>query len=434
MVNAPWLGGLAARAALFASARLETRAETRATYSQRTSDAAGAVQAWYKQGTGQWETGWWNSANVLTTLADFVMIDSASTAKHNLAALASNTFTQAQKPIAAAAPAVANNAVTNSAISTQEIAAAESGEIGSMIMSKYEALEASMPGRARLGGKKLMRRQSQGNAGFLNHFYDDEGWWALAWIRAFDVFKDRRYLDMAEDIFTDMEKGVDDVCGGGIWWNKDRKYKNAITNQLYFSVAASLANRDVKRRRPVAYRDIAVKQWAWLQGSGMQNADGLFNDGLNINADGTCTNNKQQTWTYNQGVVLGGLVELHALTGQQDMLDKAFRIAEAAVSKMVDADGILKESCEPNGCGQDGAQFKGIFVRNLRTLWLASPSRPPLRDFMLKQADSIWSRDRVEASNRLGLVWHGPANVPKDPVADTHSSAMDALVAAIAVV
>ena len=414
MVNGPWLGGLAARAALFTSATLETRAETKAIYAQRTSDAVGAVQGWYKESTGLWETGWWISANVLTTLADFVLIDSGSAAKHNLAALAKNTFTQAQK----------NNLKATKVID----------EVGGMVISTYEALDSLEAGDGDGGsaGSKLARRQ--GNAGFLNHFYDDEGWWALAWIRSFDVFKERAYLDMAEDIFTDMEKGVDDVCGGGIWWNKDRKYKNAITNELYFTIAASLANRDVKRRRPDAYRDIAVRHWAWLQASGMQNSEGLFNDGLDINANGTCTSNKQQTWTYNQGVVLGGLAELHAVTRQGDLLDKAFRIAEAAVSKLSNSEGILKESCEPNGCGQDGAQFKGIFVRNLRTLWGVSPSRPPLREFILRQADSIWNRDRVEGSNRLGLVWHGPPNVPKDPVAETHSSAMDALVAAIMVV
>ena len=276
MVNGLWLGGLAARAALFSSARLETRAETKATYAQRTSDAVVALQGWYKEPTGLWETGWWNSANVLTTLADFVLIDSGTAAKHNLAALAKNTFTQAQK---------------NNLKATKVIA-----EVSGMVMSKYEALDAleagDGDGEGNSAGSKLGRRQ--GNAGFLNHFYDDEGWWALAWIRSFDVFKERAYLDMAEDIFTDMEKGVDDVCGGGIWWNKDRKYKNAITNELYFAVAASLANRDVKRRRPDAYRDIAVKQLAWLEGSGMQNSEGLFNDGLDVNANGTCTNNKQQ--------------------------------------------------------------------------------------------------------------------------------------------
>src|SRR5262249_34532330 len=78
--------------------------------------------------------------------------------------------------------------------------------------------------------------------GFLNHYYDDEGWWALAWIDAYDWTGDPRYLDMARSIFDDMTTGWDTVCDGGIWWNKDRRYKNAIANELFLSVAAHLAN------------------------------------------------------------------------------------------------------------------------------------------------------------------------------------------------
>lgn len=49
---------------------------------------------------------------------------------------------------------------------------------------------------------------------------------------------------------------------------------------------------------------------------------------------------------------------------------------------------------------------------------------------IVKSADSIWENDRND-QNRLGVDWSGPVVSTVDP--GTHSSAMDALVAAIAV-
>src|SRR5712692_2445717 len=145
--------------------------------------------------------------------------------------------------------------------------------------------------------------------GFLNHYYDDEGWWALAWIDAYDLTWNPDYLRMASSIFDDMAGGWDSVCGGGIWWSKDRTYKNAIANELFLSVAAHLANRATDPNLQARYAAWANREWQWFSQSGMINREHLINDGLT--KDGSCRNNGQRTWTYNQGVILGGLVELY---------------------------------------------------------------------------------------------------------------------------
>jgi predicted alpha-1,6-mannanase (GH76 family) len=99
--------------------------------------------------------------------------------------------------------------------------------------------------------------------GFLNDYYDDEGWWALAWIDAYDWTGDTRYLAMAQSIFTDMAGGWDDTCSGGIWWSKKRTYKNAIANELFLSVAAHLANRAADPEQRSAYLSWANREWSW---------------------------------------------------------------------------------------------------------------------------------------------------------------------------
>ena len=78
---------------------------------------------------------------------------------------------------------------------------------------------------------------------FLNNYYDDEGWWALTWIKAYDLTGNTDYLNSAKTIFSDMAGGWDTTCSGGIWWSKDRTYKNAIANELFLTVAGRLHNR-----------------------------------------------------------------------------------------------------------------------------------------------------------------------------------------------
>lgn len=70
-------------------------------------------------------------------------------------------------------------------------------------------------------------------------------------------------------------------------------------------------------------------------------------------------------------------------------------------------------------------------MRNLYYLQLEAPQEN-FRTFILDNADSIWNNDR-NSSNFLGLVWSGPPSAGGFPNASTQSSALDTLVAAVAV-
>ncbi len=269
------------------------------------------------------------------------------------------------------------------------------------------------------------------HSGFLNQFYDDEGWWALAWIDAWDLTRNPAYLTTANAIFQDMTGGWDATCGGGIWWSKKRTYKNAIANELFLSVAAHLANRTQDAGQRPELAAWANREWAWFRHSGMIEHDHLISDGLNPQ----CKDNHGRKWTYNQGVILGGLSELSHFSHHREALRDAKHTADAAIRTLSDAQGILHEPCEP-ACGADGSQLKGIFVRNLAVLnqavlnlALLNQQRPGNRygAFILANAASILAHDQTP-KHTLGLVWSGP---PGQLNASTQSSALDALVAAI---
>ena len=317
-----------------------------------------ALQKWYSPKTGLYETtGWWNSANAITVLADYSELSKSK---------------------------------------------------------KYRPVLSHTFGAAQHTGKH-----------FINRFYDDEGWWALAWIRSYDVTGKQKYLSMAELIFKDMAGGwSDDTCGGGIWWSKDRAYKNAIANELFLSVAASLANRVKAPDQRSEYLSWAKREWRWFQASGMINADSLVNDGLVSTQPNACMNNGKSTWSYNQGVILGGLSELSTADQDPALLATANNIAVAALHHLSDKNGVLHDECETH-CGKDGVQFKGIFFRNLALLDRVSPSCE-FSSAAKINAVSIWANAQNH-QHQFGQVWSGPFD---EGNAGSLSSAIDALIAA----
>ncbi|KHN94181.1 glycosyl hydrolase [Metarhizium album ARSEF 1941] len=351
---------------------------------------------WYNIRTGIWDDAWWNSGNVITTLADFASIRLGEANELNVGGYLRNTFYQAQKV---------------------NVKTAKFVDMSGMVKSIYclDQDRGCMAKREFLG--------KRGFDDFINDFYDDEGWWALGWIKSYDVSGDQAYLNAAIDLFNDMRTGEGTECGGGIYWSKKRDYVNAIANELYLSVAAALARRVPGND---TFKTTAMKQWDWFERSGMINAQNLVNDGL----DKSCKNNGLQTWTYNQGVVLGGLADLFLLTNDEKYIEKAVAIAQAAIKTLSGRNGIL---IEPDGCdarlncGRDGSQFKGIFIRNLRYLHDVA-ARQEFKDYIIRNADSILDNDKN--GDRFGVAWAGPY---AQAIGATQSSALDALVAAVAV-
>ncbi|KAF1830468.1 glycosyl hydrolase [Decorospora gaudefroyi] len=326
-----------------------------------TDDALEAVRTlqnkWYNFDTGLWDNLWWQSANMIETIARFGLQDPDF--KDTAINIISNTYNKSPNQL--------------------------------------------------------------GYDNWKNDYYDDEGWWAMAWIASYDLTGDIKYLNSAKDLFEDMQGGWSTPCGGGIWWSKNREYIAAISNELFLSVGAHLANR-VSGPEKEEYLTWAQAEWDWFKTSGVINADNLINDGIDPD---TCQNNGKTTFTYNQGVVLAGLSEMARAKSDGGFVAWAYGIANAVLLRLVDPSGILTEPVESLSLDTTASQFKGAFVRGLSTLNRNEP-QVSFREFLTRNANAAKSQPRVDG----GVIvdrWQGGSGKGN---AASHSSGIDVLVAA----
>ena len=196
---------------------VNSSAASRSEYIAHAHAAMEVLQQWYNPSTGLWDsTGWWNSANCLTVLADLVAVDPS--VRDVAGYVFATTLVQAQKRMFD---------MTN-------------------VMTKRRVL-------LHPGNRTVDVTSTQLN-GFLNKFYDDEGWWALAWIKVYDVTGEQQYLDVATSIFEDMKKGWDTPCGGGIWWDKDKTVRARLDREVASTDRGTVCQRNCERTIPECRR------------------------------------------------------------------------------------------------------------------------------------------------------------------------------------
>ena len=235
---------------------------------------------------------------------------------------------------------------------------------------------------------------------YINYYYDDMEWMALACLRAFIATNDTQYKDIALLLWADIKNGWSTDLGGGIWWRKDNSSKNAPSNLP----AAILAARLYK-----AFNNPADLQWAkdifnWQKTVLYEPNNGWVYD--NIEANG----NKNTTWkfTYNQGTFIGAALELYSITNTAFYLADATKAADYAVSsgQLTDiANGILKDEG-----GGDGGLFKGIFIRYFNRLiidgGLATSKKTRYINFIKANAQKLWSSGTNKNNILFGSAWN----------------------------
>jgi predicted alpha-1,6-mannanase (GH76 family) len=336
----------------------------------RTAAAADALMYSYDPNNAWWPSSWWNSASTLTSLINYLR-------------------------------------------------ASGSTKYDWVIGQTFTVNRVAFPAGVRSGDP------IQGD--FISSAIDDTEWWGLAWVDAYDLTGDATYLNEAVTIADYVNQYWDTgTCGGGVWWNTAKTYKNAITNALYIRLTAALHNRIPGDTQ---WLSTAQTAWNWFTNSGMIDSAGLVNDGLTS----SCTNNGQTVWTYNQGMLIGAAVELWRATGNSAVLTTGQQLADAAISStQLVTSGVLTESCDAQNatCDDNQKQFKGIFVRYLAELANATGDTS-YQSFLTTQANTLWNADR-DTLNQIGERWSGLSPTADPNISDwrTQASALDALVAA----
>jgi len=292
-------------------------------------------------------------------------------------------------------------------------------------------------------------------------YFDDLQWYILAWIRTYEVTQNITYLNQATELYSNILtkwNGWNETCGGMNWLGGGGSYINAIPNELFLDCSINLA-RNTGSNNPIGnytYSDWTKQEWNWFSNSPMPIPQNIPSNGLLI-TDGLSTqdcskiNPTGSYWTYNQGVLLSGLARLSISENNNQYANIANTIATTAMyyfnnTNVTGTMGVLTEvSCGHDGnCnGQDGRQFKGVFIRHLNyVLPILSQFSPNpsitqelYENYILEQVSSILNMNTypVNANSiQFGQLWQGPFMWDNTPWV-SQGSALDAIIAGLQV-
>lgn len=156
-----------------------------------------------------------------------------------------------------------------------------------------------------------------GVRGTGNAYFDDAGWWGIAYLDAYRATRNPRWLWNAGRTLSFIDRFGWDKKSGGVWWNVNHDYKTAEPLAAGAMIAASLYGFQKKKY----FLDIAKRYIDWADSKTVTKR-GLY--GRNA-TDGT-------EMDYVQGMMIAAHVQLCTATKQQSYCKKAQQIADASLA------------------------------------------------------------------------------------------------------
>ncbi len=248
---------------------------------------------------------------------------------------------------------------------------------------------------AALANRLLRTIRLRGGARFSNAYYDDMAWLLLAARRLDQLLESAPDLaapsslpaEACRELTAALHRGLRPE--GGVYWNRRHDFVALAAT----GPAAIAWARGGERSRAGGLVDWA---YATLHDEGR----GLFADGVRRGPDGRWAL-VPDVYTYNQGTVLGALVEL----GDPTSVRRAAALVDA-VGRHLAPGGVLTS----HG-GHDGGLFTGIAARYLalaaRSPALPERTRQRAAGLVRRTADALW-QGRVEHPQRAGPVVFSP--------------------------
>ncbi|OMC26385.1 glycoside hydrolase family 76 protein [Mycobacterium colombiense] len=249
--------------------------------------------------------------------------------------------------------------------------------------------------------RQVRSHRLRNNFSWINSYYDDMAWLALALERAARIagVERSRALPKLADQFLKAWVPED---GGGIPWRKSDQFFNAPANGPAGIFLARYGDH-LKR---------AEQMGNWIDQTLIDPETHLVFDGIKA---GSLV---RAQYTYCQGVVLGLETELAARTAVEIRQRHAARVHRlvAAVHEHMAPAGVLA-----GAGGGDGGLFAGVTARYLALVATALPgesaddvlARDTARQIVLASAKSAWdNRQTVDGLPVFGPFWDRDAQLP----------------------